>query len=303
MSTPAPQFEPQHTGALPGEDIFADMREDEIAERTGIFREHTLAATLAGARALVPVLTALVKHPGVEADKGELQAATAAMIDSARAIAEHAMAALGVRDEAGNDWAKSMLMQTAVEAVAAEWREHGHCNAADWPTLIESVLKSGVGETRRPYPVVDDATAYQVSHFSALARVGGEVRRFSFFFDAHALLERVSGFLESTVASAADAVVADTGATGKDRLMVEQGLLNHAGRLFAEIYREYAESCMIEVCRMDETQRKRYLEDGNPAQRLGEVESEFRALFATLTRVSRMRASAAVARYAPQAGP
>lgn len=290
-------FDPGQASDIPDTTgIFGQLEADAARETRQSTNANTLAAMLSGARSLTPLLEAVVFTPGLGAPQEDLQHAIETMLDAANRIAAHAMHTLDIDDTPHNEWAKSVLMQLAVGGVAEQWKAHGHAEPSAWLAIIDNVVDAGVTQRTRDYPDIADQTAYQVSHFAALSTIASEVRRFAFFFDATALLERLSTFLDQKVADATDAVLAGVETRDADRLMVEQGLLKHASHLFAEIYRENAEQTLLEVSGMGADERKQFVATGQPAQRVESVREAFDGLFATLTRTSRLRAEQCVAR-------
>jgi hypothetical protein len=273
------------------DDFFGDIRK---ADNRDIARESVgrqLAATLSGARSLNPMLEAVVFFPGVDANPDDMQQAVEDMLHATATITDHAMSTLSIPDDASHAWAKSMLHQVAVAGVAEQWKVHGHANPEAWTTIVGSVVAAGVTEHKRDYPDVDDQTAFTMSHFSALSDIAREVRHFSFFYDHAQLLERLSKYLDRTVAEATDTVLEGINARPADRLMTEQGLLKHAGRLFSEVYRAEARRTFDQVSGMSPEQRQDFVANNRHKEAIGRVTETFGSLYTMLVNTSRLRSN------------
>lgn len=296
-TTPHSQrFDPGAPSDIPDGDVFAGLDALSRADENQRSSSSTLASMLSGARSLTPILEAVVFTPGLRAPDEDLQHAVETMLDASRTITDRAMHTLGIEDVEPNEWAKSMLMQLAVGGVTEQWKAYGHADPSTWLAIIDNVVDAGVTERQRAYPDIADHTAYQVSHFAALSEIASEVRRFPFFYDATALLERFSRFMDEQVTKAADHVLEGVAASHSDRLMVEQGLLKHASRLFAEIYREEAEKTYIEVSRMSADERQQYIQAKRPAEAISNIRLSFESIYSILTETSRERAQQCVQR-------
>lgn len=276
--------------------FFADYDAEQARVVEQDQAHHTLAAMLAGAKSLAPLLEAVAVHPGVHQPVDVLRDAVDHMLSASEQIAERAMATLEIADTPGNAWAKSQLTQLAVAGVATQWREAGHADPAAWLGIIDNVVNAGVVGRQSPYPDVTQQTAFQVSHFAALSTLAAEIQRFNFHIEPTALLEYVSKHLSHEVHNAVDTVLDGVPASDADRVMVEQGMLKHGSGLYAQIYRAEAERTQLELGRMTPADRQQFMRERGPSERIKAINRTFGSLFAKLTETSRQRAVESVQR-------
>lgn len=272
--------------------MFASMQQDDERAYQQQHSATTLRSVLSGARSLTPLLGAVTRHPGLHATQEELEGSLTHMLSASRAITDHAMDTLSIPDTTDNAWAKAMLMQLAASGISEQWQHHHDANPNAWLSTIDAIVTAGVVDDGKEYPDVQDQTAYQVSQFSALSSIAAEIRRFNYFFDRAALLERCANYMTETVLDSSDYVLEGVAAQPADRLMVQQGMLKHAGSLFSNIYRQHADSTREALLGGGREAIDAFIKDNRPRLAIEEIRQEFDSLFGNLVESSRRQAEA-----------
>lgn len=213
-------------------DSFNDPYQEEMTKNAAY--KYTLK-TLNALKIVSPIITALMKRPGVDAPNDEMSESFRSLIKEISSVSSAVCEKIGVDpNKEKNYWIRNVLEKSFAEIIEEQWTNNGQTNTEKIVALVDEIVKfSETTAEKTQYDELPEIELVRLANIRAMLPVLNEAQtHFDLYRDLEKDIEPIMTKLFNVSSQAVDKL-ADSYANSSDRSKLFFIIMQEAGNLYA----------------------------------------------------------------------